>query len=71
MPAANILTTAEAADQLGVSARRVRQFCRAGRLEAQKIGRDWIVLQADLNQFKSIPRKPGRSKETQNDRDNG
>lgn len=37
-------STSEIAHQWGVSAKRVRQLCQAGRVPgAQKIGRDWVI----------------------------
>lgn len=52
------LTTAQAADSLGVTAERVRQLIRAGRLPAEKVGRDFLIKKKDLVQVKD--RKPGR-----------
>lgn len=43
-----ILTTEEAARKLNVSAIRVRQLIREGRLPARKVGRDYIVEEKDL-----------------------
>ena len=55
-----ILTTAQAAKILGVNDSRVRQFILAGRLPAQKLGRDWIIYEKDLS--KVADRTPGRPK---------
>ncbi len=43
-----ILNTATAAKKLNVSAIRVRQLSREGRLPAQKVGRDYIIQEKDL-----------------------
>jgi excisionase family DNA binding protein len=43
-----ILNTTTAAEKLNVSAIRVRQLIREGRLPAQKIGRDYIIQEKDL-----------------------
>jgi len=43
-----ILSTLEAAEKLKVSAIRVRQLIREGRLPAQKVGRDYIIQEKDL-----------------------
>lgn len=43
-----ILNTSTAAKKLKVSAIRVRQLIREGRLPAQKIGRDYIIQEKDL-----------------------
>lgn len=51
------LTTAQAAAQLGISRRRVSQLIAAGRLRAQRVGRDWLIATADLDAVRV--RKPG------------
>jgi excisionase family DNA binding protein len=55
-----ILTTAQAAKILGINDSRVRQLILAGRLPAQKLGRDWIIYEKNLS--KVADRKPGRPK---------
>jgi excisionase family DNA binding protein len=45
---AKILTTKEAAERLGVTTGRVRAMIAAGRLRAQKFGRDHQIREADL-----------------------
>ncbi len=52
-----MLTTTQAADVLGVSARRVRALIQSGRLPAERIGRDWTVRREDLDK---LERKVGR-----------
>ena len=54
----NELTTNEAAVILNISPRRVRALIRAGRLPAEKHGRDWAIKPEDLKLVKV--RKPGR-----------
>lgn len=39
----NVLTIQEAADLLGNSVQHVRLLARKGRLEANKVGRDWLI----------------------------
>lgn len=53
-----LLTTAEVAERLGVSSRRVHQFIAEGRLPAEKKGRDYLIDEKDLAKVKN--RKPGR-----------
>ena len=53
-----IISTADAAAKLGVSAIRVRQLIARGRLPATLIGRTWAVDEKDLAKVKV--RKPGR-----------
>lgn len=38
-----MLTVKQTAERLGVSVPRVHQLIKDGRLEANKIGRDWII----------------------------
>ncbi|HEX8632588.1 MAG TPA: helix-turn-helix domain-containing protein [Pyrinomonadaceae bacterium] len=52
------LTTQEAAKRLDISAIRVRQLISAGRLPAEKFGRDYMIKEEDLELV--ADRKPGR-----------
>jgi excisionase family DNA binding protein len=54
-----LLTCKEAAQVLGVTPVRVRQFCQEGRL-GQKLGDRWVIPKSELHQFKKIPRNSGR-----------
>jgi excisionase family DNA binding protein len=54
----DLLTTQQAAERLGVSASRVRQFILDGRLPATKLGRDNLIREADLSLIQN--RKAGR-----------
>ena len=60
-----ILTTTQVAKILKVNDSRVRQLILSGRLPAQKLGRDWIILEKDLS--KVADRKPGRPKKERGD----
>ena len=51
------LTTAQVAEKLGVTPRRVRALITSGRLKAKKIGRDYLIDSRDLARF--TPRPPG------------
>lgn len=53
-----LLSATEAAERLGVTANRVRALIVAGRLPAQKIGRDYVIQEKDLALV--ADRKPGR-----------
>ena len=53
-----LLTTAEAAERLGVSAPRVRRLVLDGRLPAEKFGRDHMIKESDLKLVEV--RTPGR-----------
>jgi excisionase family DNA binding protein len=52
------LTTVEAAEILGISRVRVFQLIQSERLPAEKVGRDWIIKEKDLELVKE--RKVGR-----------
>jgi excisionase family DNA binding protein len=56
------LTTEEAAKLVDYAPAYVRQLAIAGRIEAQKVGRDWLISQASLLAYKARV-KPGRPKE--------
>jgi excisionase family DNA binding protein len=54
------LTTKQAAKRLGITPRRVQALIEAGRLPAQKFGRDYMIQEADLKLVEE--RKVGRPK---------
>ena len=56
----NIISTAEAARRLGITANRVRALIEAKRLKAIKVGREWLINPKDLAAVSN--RKPGRPK---------
>lgn len=49
----NLLTTASAAKELGVSRTRVQQFIGTGRLPSIKLGRDHVIKQSDLKKVRN------------------
>jgi excisionase family DNA binding protein len=49
------LTTTEAARELGVSAGRIRQFIRDGRLPTERVGRQHLIWSADLEAIRIRP----------------
>jgi excisionase family DNA binding protein len=49
------ITTSEAAERVGVSPRRIRQFIIEGRLRARKRGRDHVI---DVRDLASLVRRP-------------
>lgn len=55
-----LLSAAEAAARLGVTSRRVLALIELRRLPAEKIGRDWVIREADVDAF--APRPSGRPK---------
>ena len=62
----NLLTTKDVAERLGVTVQRVQAMIKAGRLPAQKIGRDYLIEEKALELV--ADRKPGRPlKQSQQD----
>jgi excisionase family DNA binding protein len=54
-----LLSTAEAAEMLGISPRRMRALLEEGRVrEAKHVGRAWVVPSESLDALRD--RKPGR-----------
>ncbi len=49
------MSTAQAADALGVSPGRVRQLLLAHQLQGRKLGREWLIRRADLQRFMALP----------------
>lgn len=49
------ITTTTAAERLGVTPRRVRQYIIEGRLRARKIGRDYLVDPESVEEFRPRP----------------
>jgi excisionase family DNA binding protein len=47
----HMLTTADAAQKLGISVRRVQVLIQVGLLPATKHGRDWLITEQDLAQM--------------------
>ena len=51
----------EAAEELGLTAQRIRALCRAGRFPGAELRRNmWIIPLAAVEFFKKNPPKPGR-----------
>lgn len=55
-----LISSAEAAEKLGVHITRVQVLIREGRLPAQKVGRNYVINEDDLKLVRE--RKPGRPK---------
>lgn len=53
-----LITTAQAAERLGISVRRVQELINSKRLPAQQFGRTYVVNEEDLKLVED--RKPGR-----------
>jgi excisionase family DNA binding protein len=50
-----LLSTAEAAVRLGISPRRIQRLIKDTRLPAQRIGRSYVVDEADLARLERQP----------------
>jgi excisionase family DNA binding protein len=61
-----ILTAAQAAERLGVSARRVQQLVKDGRLPAEQFGGALMIKEEDLKLVEN--RKVGRPRGVQDDK---
>ncbi len=59
-PQGRLLTISEAAERLGLSLAMIRRYCSQGKLPAQKIGRDWVIRQDEVERFAAMPRRSGR-----------
>jgi excisionase family DNA binding protein len=57
-----MLTTAQAAEILGISARQVRHLCKEGQIIATKFGHVWGIAPEDLDEFAKVPRRTGPKK---------
>ena len=57
-----VISTAEAAKRLGVTANRVRALIDAKRLKATKLGNVWLIDPKDLEAVRQ--RKPGRPRKS-------
>jgi excisionase family DNA binding protein len=57
-----MLTTAEAAEALGLNLRTVQSHIGKGNLSAKKHGRDYLIEPAELERFKRERRGRGRPK---------
>ena len=58
----DFLITKQVAAKLGITPRRVQALIEAGRLPAQKIGRDYLIREKDLKLVEE--RKVGRPKKS-------
>lgn len=52
------ITTAQAAEIMGVSVTNARYLCREGRIECKKWGRAWMVSRADAEAYQRSKRNP-------------
>lgn len=60
----HLITTAEAAELLGVSRRRINAMITAGQIPATRVGRDWLMDNNELYRLGLNYRQPGRPRKT-------
>lgn len=65
----NLLSLKEAAEKLGVSARRVNQLIEEKKLPAQKIGNSYVINEDDLSKVQTYGKRgrPPKAKEVKNE----
>ena len=56
----DLMNVDEVAAVLGVSAGRVRQLAQKGAIKCEKVGRDWVFVRRDVDEFARRHRRPGR-----------
>lgn len=61
----DLMDVKEVAAALGVTVGRVRQLAQAGIIPAEKVGRDWVFIRAEIEEFARRPRRPGRPSKVQ------
>lgn len=62
LAASEWVNTSEGAELTGLSIDYVRRLARAGRVEARKVGRDWLIEWASLLEFKAAMDRLGAQK---------
>ena len=50
-----LLSSAEAAQRLGVSIRRVQALITAGKIPATRVGRTWVIKESDITLVSDRP----------------
>ena len=49
-----LITTREAAENLGYTIQHTRLLIRRGQIEATKFGRDWLVVRESVVEYKTV-----------------
>lgn len=57
-----LLTIPRAAKLLGLSRQRVHALVKSGAIRADMVGRDWLIGEGALAEFRALRRKRGRPK---------
>lgn len=53
------LNSTEAAEYMGLSDSLVRRYCRAGKIKAHQVGRNWAIRKSECDRFLKQPRPVG------------
>ena len=60
----NFLTVTETAEALGISGRRVRKLLDEGRINGEKVGRDWVIYEASYQKLRPYEVKKHKTRRT-------
>ena len=60
-----VVSVEQAAEISGLHPQTLREHLRAGRLKAMRIGRVYVIDEADLHAFMATRKKPGRPRKDQ------
>lgn len=58
-----MLTTKESAAELNIQPRSVKKLCQRGILKAEKIGRDWLIEEEEVERYQAQRKPAGRPKQ--------
>jgi excisionase family DNA binding protein len=50
-----LIGTKEASSRLAISQQRIQALIKIGKLPAEKVGRDWLIKEADLERVRNRP----------------
>ena len=59
MSTTNLLSTKEVAELLGVSPRMIQKWCKDGKLDCQKIGKNYKIFRSSLEPYEKIIKENG------------
>lgn len=55
-----MLTTKQAGSRLDLDPRTIKRYCREGKLKCEKIGRDWLIPEAEIERYERERKPKGR-----------
>ncbi len=67
----SFLTLVQAAERLGVAPATLRAQIHRGKLNAQKLGRDWLVDSAEVERYKAVSQNRTKTSAGPSDHDPG